>query len=253
MLRFRQFVEGQEVDYLDGKSADYIASRIYNDCQPFLTESGFNIERGEPRSALWRGQGGAASGPAFLKFDSRVGRSSSDTFAPIHKLLDDWFKQQFGFPYRSAGVFTTGRKQTAHAYGPLFLFFPIGPFKFVWSDDVHDAFSFFDGSKFGEDPQVIMTEKYMKWFMVDEIHAHDDSNELFQEYITELRTALKRGEKFGYADSNLKAAIQSHDEVMIQCSSYYLLYDQFPHSATRERLMASHQVLESLGKFLNPR
>ena len=254
MLRFRQFVEGQEVDYLDGEQPEDIARRIYKNCKPFLEESGFEVNaHGDPKSCAWRGVSNLSPSKVFFTQSQVKWRRPTDTNPKIHGALDGALEREFGHKYRSEGIFGSGAKKMASGYGTPYLFFPIGSFSYVWSPKIEDAYHVFDGAKHGVDPEAL--EIFHHYFGMDEIHASDDSAELLDEYTARLQQLLSRDtfRIFGYTDDNLAAALRAGVEIMFHCPTYYLLFDAYPHYTEPAKLNSSRQVLESLGKFLNPR
>ena len=52
--------------------------------------------------------------------------------------IDNVFDEDFGVRPRTQGAFTTGSYADAGTYGKPYLFFPIGEYKYIWSDRVKD-------------------------------------------------------------------------------------------------------------------
>lgn len=103
--------------------------KIHKECKPWLTASkGYTI---------WRGMKAPSYGG---KFTVRKARKPLDTPLDVHKEFDKIFKKHFGWKSRSEGLLTTGDKKVAGSYGTPYKIFPIGKFRFVWSENVHDLY-----------------------------------------------------------------------------------------------------------------
>lgn len=119
----------------------------------------------------------------FSKKNIRPDRKPMSTDLAMHHAMDNWFNEKFGFKARSAALFTTGDFKDARSYGAVYAIFPIGDFRFIWSEVIGDLFiSMRDPERMGE--------------------ILDDAN---------------------YKDTDLESALSSGHEIMLSCKEYYAL------------------------------
>lgn len=121
---------------------------------------------------------------SFFKKAIRTDRLPTNTNIDDHHEMDEWFKKKFGIKARSNTAFTTGNFRDAKSYGTVYAFFPIGDFKFIWSPTVSDLFVDARGIK--------STKDVFPWL-----------------------------DRANYQDTDLQAAIESGNEIMVQCKEYY--------------------------------
>lgn len=112
---------------------DNIADKIRAHCQPFLQA---NSDALQNHQFLFRGVKGATS--LVIQGDVRNDRTPRDTPLVWHKALDQFFVNQFNWPYRSAALFATSNINNAYDYGKPYAIFPIGEFKICYSPIVED-------------------------------------------------------------------------------------------------------------------
>ncbi|WP_407305210.1 hypothetical protein [Acinetobacter sp.] len=156
---------------------------IQRDCKPFLSQANGGL--------LYRGMRSAVGEKAvvFSKKTPRTDRKPRNTDIRLHKIMDDWFNEKFGVKARSEAVFCTGDFIDALSYGAAYAIFPIGDFKFIWSEYINDLF----------------------------IAARRNPSTL----LDTLKDA-------NYKTTNLPEAIESDHEIMISCKEYYALCVQSP-------------------------
>ena len=166
---------------------------IQAECQPYL-------KHGLPRGVfMYRGmnashytqeleEGGSHDWPAMLEWtiaQRRLDRKPKDTARWKHAAADDFFATEFGWKARSQAVFAIGFEPFARLYGQSHVIIPIGNFRVVWSPMVADF-----------------------TVSIESIQSHED----FEEWIKHF------GRK--YMETNLDAAIESGNEIMLDCDSY---------------------------------
>lgn len=150
---------------------DGIVEIIQRDCKPFL-ESGVT-------RLLFRGMRNKTK--TFMKIAVRQDRQPKSMDVDIHNLADKWFDEKFGFKARTTAVFVSGDSVEAKDYGKLYAIFPIGDFRFVWSQKSSDLFvSLFD-----------------------------------------LAGTVKKLEQLDFKDTDFVDAIKSGNEIMLHCTEYY--------------------------------
>ena len=133
---------------------------------------------------------GVKSNEIIHKLTPETNRQPTESSIDIHKQVDAWLMKNYGIAGRSQAVFATGDKSQAKSFGVAYSFFPIGPFSYVWSESVHDLLSL---------------EKDLK----------NKTEQEIDQILSERN----------YRTDNLNAAIQSGNEVMVKCESYYLVRD----------------------------
>jgi hypothetical protein len=118
---------------------DKISSILQKDCGQFLDLlRKWNIE------GLYRGfknpRGVVTNG--LYKIDVTE-RTSRDMKRVVSDVFDSGFENKFNIPLRKKGVFVTKSFSVATDYSPLenvYLFFPIGNFRYFWNPQVDDLF-----------------------------------------------------------------------------------------------------------------
>lgn len=154
---------------------DAIVELIKRDCKPYFDASPGN-------RLMFRGMRGRSKTKAF-KRTVRADRAPKDTSDELHKAMDDWFLEKFGFKARSNAMFATGHATIAGTYGSLYAVFPIGDFEFVWSPNVDDLTLRTENLRPDEIPDVLEDCEFRK--------------------------------------TGLRSAINSQNEIMISCREYY--------------------------------
>jgi len=249
-VRFKVFLESDDsqFDFGPAKSAEEAAQLIFADCQPFLKESHFISS---PRFRLYRGLNHLPDRAIFAEVKSMLDRGPRDSSAAIHKLLDAHFKEKFGIPFRSQGVFTTSKMGIASDYGAVKLIFPIGKFDYLWSPKIEDAYNAFDGWKYGDDPHVL--KDFPQHFSMKHIWAMEDEREDWTKYKKELADALEEDD-FGYVlNSGLTEAMERGNEIMLKCPAYYAVYNEIPASVTMANQREANKLLQALEDLIRHR
>lgn len=133
-----------------------IWQKLKRNCRPFLKE--YKKTGWVGKKAIWRG--GSAIGVDTKKHGGirlmvpRDNRQPKDMPPALHQKFDDDFNNRHGWYARSEGVFTVAKKATAASYGKPFLFYPIGKYRYLWTEDTEDLYSFADGENllgYGDD------------------------------------------------------------------------------------------------------
>lgn len=171
----------------------------------------------------------------FFKKSIRKNRNPRDSKKIVHSMWNKIIKNAGLTANRSNSAFVTGNIYDAGYYGDIYLFFPIGNFKYTWSPlfrdwnyDLHpaqvDLISFFKKIKniTNLSPEEIM-EKYNINYNTMSKSIHDiDLQILYPFYEDILQNNLKGN------DNSLKEALNSGKEIMIYAdSAYYLSYHKF--------------------------
>lgn len=175
-MNFKQFLTEHTLS--SQEEIDTIIKIIKDNCQPFLDQIQ-SLDLSQHR--LYRGM------QSYSKYGSRQvhnNRPPVSTDLRVHKIMDEWFLQNVGFRARSEAVFGTGDYDTASLYGTVYSIFPIGEFKFCWSENVSDMYTDY--------PKPHKEERILQNF-------------------------LKRS---NYQTTDLCGAIKSKKEIMIKCDHY---------------------------------
>lgn len=225
MITFKQFLNESE-------SSTEMAKYIESHCKPFLDES-------KRKGLLFRGIGtfaqsgefnlpGLTDAIPFAIITPRVDRQPRNMPKKFHTLIDDWFKDKFGLKARSAGVFAFGVKSsnTAASYaassnkgqgGFACVIFPIGPFKYVWSPEVHDLFTNVH-DHFTNFSQMDYTKfSQMDYIIQDGENNGENNGEI------DVKKFYHYLETLDYKSTDLSAALQSKNEIMLVCDKYLAL------------------------------
>jgi len=158
-------------------------SLIKRDCQPFLQAVDYKPILGHP---LYRGIVVPFDADPFISKKVRLtNRKPRNTHIELHAEINDYFTEAFGAPFRDA-IFCSGRWADASYYGRPYYIFPRGNFQYLWSPKVPDLY---------EKLEV-------------DIRQHPGKT---IEYIKKLE----------YQTTELQRGIDSNNEIMIRCDSYY--------------------------------
>lgn len=173
-----------------------IVQEMQRKCQPYLkdmADSGLACEMNSGRKE---------AKDYFIK-PVRKGRKSVDTPQFISDLFDKYFKKKFGWMPRSNSVFTYSNVNDTNYYGISYMLFPVGKYRFVWSDDIKDLWN------------EIQTNPELNAYLSDPKNKHfklDAENEVYN-FVENL-----------YSDKNLEDALESDGEIMLNASHYLAVH-----------------------------
>ena len=228
MISFKHFLNEDTTSDMSPEEAAKLVAKM---CKPYLKKSGFSYNNGEITGGIYRGFQGARY---FInELSGTVTRQPRDSSIMLHNVINSYMMDKFKYPYRSKGVFCSGSKHDTVSYGRAFLMFPVGTFKFVNSTQITDAYTDLEGSP-GSRPALFnrimadMSEEFNK--MLDEQDEFSSVSEFGRSVAGETPPDLwfklvgmwLRKEN-PYSDTNLKKAIKSRAEIVIQCDDYYLV------------------------------
>ena len=195
-MRLQQYINHELNESFMIDDYDEMITIIKKDCSKFLKEFG--------STPVYRGTDDIKKDNTLIRMKSRIDRMPKDTPKHLHDLMDDLFKKHHGWRARSEGVFVTKYFSDAESYGKPALFFPIGNYKYLWSEDIEDLY-------------VDIREKIIQKIMAFGI----ETRELLPENITpEFKTMLEdiiktyKTINFRWADEN---------ECMFKVKNYYLV------------------------------
>ncbi len=132
-----------------------IWEKLRRECRPFLKE--YKKTGLVGKKIIYRGGRGNINTKKYGGIQAlipREDRRPKDMPPALHQKFDQDFYDRHNWYPRSEGVFTTAKKTTAASYGKPFLFYPIGKYKYLWSSETEDLYSFADGENllgYGDD------------------------------------------------------------------------------------------------------
>ncbi len=134
MSRLRYYLIEGDPEYWDG-----LKHNLLSKCKSFIKEiksANRLIYRGSKRNI-----------DLFKILNSHVDyRTPKDMDSYMHDELNYWFEKKFGWKVRN-GVFVTSKLSDANQYGKAYIFFPIGEYKYVWSDVINDLYHYRENGK----------------------------------------------------------------------------------------------------------
>ncbi|WP_300760236.1 hypothetical protein [Janthinobacterium sp.] len=158
---------------------------MLHECMPYIQQSGDQFIYRGLKSPTGEMTLTIPNGERKIyRMEVRKDRRPLDTDIETHNFVDGWMKQEFGIAGRSQALFVTGDANSAKGYGDPYIILPRGDFKFIWSPSVPD--------------------------MAD-LHFPRDSDKV--EVIS----------KKGYQTTDLSGAINSYNEIMIDCHDFYAI------------------------------
>jgi len=171
-------------------SVSDVISVLYDKCQPFIKD--ITSPKYGAGGLLYSGRRGTEN--IFIS-DVRKNRKPTDTKINVHNDLDTLFKKKFGWKARSNSIFCTGSAEDAADYGnTVYMIFPIGKYRYLWSDKIDDLFFYVDTHLITSDPNRI-----------DRL----------------AKTVNK------YKTSDIKKAISSKHEIMVNCDQYLAIHTNY--------------------------
>jgi hypothetical protein len=139
----------------------------------------------------------------FKKVKSRKNRQPRDTPQYVHEKLDEMFQKNFGWKVRSEGVFTSG-DPNLEDYGDIFLFAPVGNFKYIWSADIKDL--------------------YNKLLTIGAVPPNRNiPNDVIMDMFDKKSNKVEEIVKKYHHNEGLNISIRYKSEIIFKCDYYYLL------------------------------
>jgi len=205
-MRLKQYItENNDID-LNGVYTD-LFNDIMKQCKPFMKEW-LPIYK-KQHDFLYRGM----EAKDFGIKNVRKNRKPMSTSRYAHTMLNKVFKDKFGWYARSNSIFCTGSDDDAGTYGDLYVIFPIGKYKYLWSPKIEDlTISIY---QFGD---IVQTgTNYTDMF----------NKELIKDNENTVEKLIKT-----YKTTNLDKALESNNEIMINAHRYYIrkesnVFDEF--------------------------
>lgn len=223
MKKYYNFINEETITV---QQTSKILDKIFEECKPYIDL----MKSCDGQRLLFRGFRDEIT---IKEIKHRWNRTPIDTPQEIHDFLNDKFNKKFGWNARS-GVFCYLKeiKNVTTGYGNPYILFPIGDFKYLWSNKVHDLYS---------DHEIEMNDylEYTKY--TDEkidndwknfCHTHNCDinnkekfnkfiNKLDKKYITDFLNYLEVLVDT-YKNTDICNANETK-EILINCDSYYLI------------------------------
>lgn len=206
-----------------------IIEGIKENCKPYLEAISYEADR----YLLYRGMNINAAGESSIKIQTSTsklglkdvrttGRDPMSSYKADHDLLNQYFNEQYGHPYRN-GLFVTGNMNEAHDYGNPYVIFPVGNYEFIVSDYISDLFVHI------LDP--INSTAYRNWkaFAKDQEALPDNQkDDDIHDAVEEFRATSKPTDLLDFlprydTSQNIKYAMQTQHEIMIWTKQYYYI------------------------------
>jgi hypothetical protein len=219
-------IEVKEEDY---ETIKEVVDTLKTHCGPFLQD----IKK--VGRLLYRGTYKVDWREPMQHTQVRMDRRPKDTNLILHNYTDDYLEKKFGWRPRGQGVFTTGNRGQAVSYGNLFSVWPVGDYKYLWSDDVRDLFNNFRTA-------LQLSSGEMKSAAKVHRALQDDDNG--KRKIQKLLNTFQ--------DTNLRKAVVSGNEVILGCKSYYLVnahHNKYVSSRDMEDLSVLIEMMFENKKF----
>lgn len=129
----------QKENSFEKEDFDEVLETLYRDCGEFIKE--LTEKKQYP---LFRGSRYVDDTyiPGLYKKSSYPNRKNVDTNVYISELIDDKFKEKFGFRVRSENsIFASKDPYITNDYGYSYVFFPIGDYKYTYNPNITDLYS----------------------------------------------------------------------------------------------------------------
>lgn len=213
---------------------------IYENCEPFLSQISNPVDQ-----VLWRG---TFKDINYKVTDVRKDREPTNSTKIEQEFIDSSFDRLGITAKRSNSLFCTGYEYTTQTYGRPFAIFPIGEFSFSWSPNIRDLFTDFHPHMYNFDydkirisdlsydfglidknltiGDLIRKSQYQNLDAATRRFEHHHLNRLVRRD-PEVMLAAANLDKFddyirqSYMTTDLPAAIESHNEILIHCEKYF--------------------------------
>lgn len=218
-----------------------LVAYIKENCQPWLQQTNngmLRVYRGTPR--------GVDNKPFIrqIRTDRVPFDSSMDYHNFFNKLIDIIDPRKMA-PRRHNAAFVTSRQREANYYGNPYVFMPIGEFSFVWSPAFRDWHAIeswaHEMSRWDE------YEKILKQDIVDKLPHDKKITDKLEYSVPPMSWVDKNKIKQNILTTDLHAAINSGNEIMIKASAgLYVPIDVYtriqPKLHTKKKL-DNHKII----------
>ena len=207
----------------ENRISDYY-DLVEKDCKKYLK----TVENSDYFLIRW-----ADKQPITYKKKVRKNRVPLDTPLKVHKFIDRSFKKKFGWKPRSEGLFCFASDEWSAA----FLVFPIGNFKFVWSNKVDDLTVSL--AKIINAGPIQFKRKFEK----ETVTLQDGSEIPSEEHMDLIKDYWNKNLLKTYKSTNFKKALEmgkASYEISVKCDEAYLIKDSV--MAAKKRLFGKEFI-----------
>lgn len=235
-MKFYQFLNE------DKEKWKQLEKKLIEKCSPFLKD----FKKSNTRNLLYIGKKQNIN--HYKRKKTRKNRDPLDTPEKIHEYFDKELYKRYGIKGRSECVFATADESEVQSYGNSYIILPTGKYKILWSPKIKDLWSkiedelnILDIIKYG----TLKNSESLIDNLADEYEEGDNeegdnvendwkggnisaSNE--REYIEKRLKEIEKETQHeideildSYQVGNLKKAIKSQNEIMIDCDYYFLI------------------------------
>jgi len=205
-----------------------MGDKLLQHCRPFLEQ----IDYAVADHCVFRGLRKQHYRPLMLKQSRMANRQTVDTPNALHELSNNYFTSKFGHPFRN-GVFGIGSFNTAAGYGTGLIYpasnpeglnaviFPVGKFAFCWSPAVKDFYS-----DIIEPTMDLIYSTKVKTVCPDINGTSGNFNDVMSSPCVQNIVKDNLADSIDnahYSTTDLKQAIDSHNEIMFAVHQYYVL------------------------------
>lgn len=226
-------VVGQPLEWdAIASSNEEMIAMIRKNCAPFLKATNKMFFRGAEKYV------------DFMRYPVRQDRAPRDMPMELHEAIDDAFVRRFGWKARSSGAFACQERDETLNYGQPYMFFPIGNFKFVYSDVYDDIYGFLDKivshaynkaknkpkqkesdvAWYGSVSSLSLAHEINNWVYLYKLLGIQDGK-IMPGTMEGIQQAIGDFLVSSYTDKNLEGSGKA--EVSFQCKEYYLLHENF--------------------------
>lgn len=192
---------------------------VKSECSEFLKN---NISSFKKENYLLRGVYGYSAGTMLVQ-EPRSDRKPKDLSDSEHYALNTYFDDEFGFKYRSNGVFCTQNSTQARAYGDLSMIFPVDGYKMLSSNSLIDAFDAINDLSSPVADRYFDSPNKKREFKNKMQELTKDSN---LNFVYEYLDIYKFFETKNLDD------IKRTSEISLQCKKYYSIFLSTPQIAS---------------------
>ena len=183
----------------------FVLEKEQFDLEKFKKNCAFYLEQMEGHNGyLFHGSKSTPRDYAMKAFVPR--EAPRDSPNKLHNEVNDFLEKKFHYPFRN-GLFTTGRYSAALGYGTVGVIFPIGKFEWLCNTErqFHDLTGAYETN-------------------VDLLRANNPElgYDERSEQAADMTLAKLKASKMWNHNANLPHCIQSKNEIMIKCNSYYV-------------------------------
>jgi len=220
-MRYKQYIN-EDVEEQRKREYYNILKVLYDDCMPFINDlirQGWDhFTKADP--LMYSGRNSSMS---VIVGEIRKDRKPSDTEQIKHEMYDDMFYEKFKIRGRSNAIFCTGTTTTASGYGSnVYMIFPVGKYKFIWSNSVRDLYQDLLISRI----EWEYDDKYQEWLRKQqskEAQTLDHPNTIWYapDWLQDqFEKEIKNKIISTYSNKDILKALRSKKEIMVSGKTY---------------------------------